>query len=870
MVAVVLIAVGPAAREGLSQSVDRRALMSAMGREAAAARVRIAGDAAARGGATTGSPKPQGDDAELCFNEPRCPRGFREDPTSTQSELSIAVDETGQHVVVAFNDFRGFSSPQVSISGYMYSTDGGRTFTDGGQLPVTTGTELIGTTLLPQIFGDPDVKYLGGCTFVYSSILLKKFNETAAVQTMGTHQSTDCGQTWQGPYEVQPATNPNGAVTASGSPLDDADKEFIDVDPETKRVIMTWTNFAATRVEIRSAFSDDGGLTWPTANGRVISATVADGQGSIPRFARGSDDVYVAWSRFPFPGALAGYGNNIAFARSTDNGETWQMPVELSGEFLTQDLILGNDRSHNFPSLAVDRTRGRRNGRIYVVYANNDSEDGADIVFQKSTDGGASFSAPLTLNSRPGNDRAQWFPSVAVDDATGRVSVFYYDQGISTSGHVSEVSYLFSDDGGETWEHPRPLTRRAFKAGHGNDTSQPNLGDYNQAVAQGGRAWFAYAVASRPPEGFADGQPATFLTVPDVEVSVLSASEGFLHAPVNLRDAAYNVSALPDRRGNISLRLPLFHYATNGLYAAPVTFPVGILTTDTPGVAITDPIAVYATISPGQTRTNADPFTVRLQHDYVSGTPIDLKLTVISISGITTLNTLLLTGSRSETALLREDFESVLPGALPFGWTTAHGAGANTVPWTTSSTFCGTSNGAFHVNANDGPPHTRWERLFSPEFTVPADAGDVVVEFDVCYDTEDDPILATTAYDGFFLRITDLTPGRTLRSVLVEAFEDEFRTGDLFHYPKHLPRSGDGAYFQDMSAWAGASGGVKRVRLRLPGMAGSVAQLRFEFTQDGTLTCRDVRPDSPACGVFVDNIVVTAAGPTATTADSSD
>ena len=45
-----------------------------------------------------------------------------------------------------------------------------------------------------------------------------------------------------------------------------------------------------------------------------------------------------------------------------------------------------------------------------------------------------------------------------------------------------------------------------------------------------------------------------------------------------------------------------------------------------------------------------------------------------------------------------------------------------------------------------------------------------------------------------------------------------------------------------MSVWAGDSQGVKHVRLRLPGMAGSTAQLRFEFTQDAIGTCADVRP----------------------------
>jgi hypothetical protein len=91
--------------------------------------------------------------------------------------------------------------------------------------------------------------------------------------------------------------------------------------------------------------------------------------------------------------------------------------------------------------------------------------------------------------------------------------------------------------------------------------------------------------------------------------------------------------------------------------------------------------------------------------------------------------------------------------------------------------------------------------------------------------------------------------------VLAEAFADEFTTGALQHYPRHFPRSSNPNYFEDMSAWSGFSNGMKRVRMRLPGMAGSTAQFRFEYTQDAFATCADVRPGH-TCGVQVDNIVV--------------
>jgi hypothetical protein len=835
--------------------------MSPMGRLAARAREEIKTKTATTTGVAAGraaaAPSPDPEDNELCVNVPDCEAGLRDGPAGGQAELSIAVDHTGKNVVIGFNDTRGFALSVISVSGFMYSSDGGKTFTDGGQLPVTTGLDA-------WIFGDPEVKYLGGCTFVYSSILLTFDPEGRGTQTVGVHRSADCGHTWEGPYEVQAATNPNGQVDPDGFAVDAADKEFMDVDPETGRLMMTWSNFTPTAVEIRSAISDDGGLTWPAAKGRVISSVEADGQASIPRFAPGSAEVYVAWQRFPFPGTFFGLGNTIAFARSLDNGNTWQPPIELSPEFFTMDHVLGDDRVNNSPSLAVDRSGGRRDGTIYVVYANNNNQDGADIVFQKSANGGVSFSAPILLNSRPGSDRAQWFPWVTVDENTGRVSVFYYDQGIAASGHVSEVTYTFSNDGGSTWKAPRPLTARPFKAGHGNDTGQPNLGDYNQAVAAGGTLWAAYAHASRPPLGFADGQPESFdMTVPDAEVRIVSAIEHLVpRAPVDLAGAVSTVSganAYPDPGETVSLRLRLRNYVTNPLNKQTVRLPLGILTTSTPGVTIVNPASLYFAIAPGESRENITPFRLKLSPDFVAGTSVELELHVISVDGLALLRHTLFTGTPVETDLIAENFDAVAPGAMAPGWIRAHGAGFNTVRWTTTNTFCGGSNGAFHQNANDGPPGrppVRWERLASPLFNVPDNSDHVVVEFDVCYDTEDDPNFNVLAYDGMFLNLIDYTPGRTTRLVLAEAFEDEFTTGPIQHYPRHLPRSSHPFYFEDMSVWAGASEGLKHVRLRLPGMAGSTARIVFEFTQDSFATCQDVRPGSAACGVFVDNISV--------------
>jgi len=261
-----------------------------------------------------------------CRNEPECEDEAPLVASTLQSETSIAVDATGQHVVVGFNDFRGFAdaSKATSLSGFMYSDDGGLTFTDGGQLP-SPGTDIVGGQRFPQIFGDPDVKYVGACTFLYASIGIQKFGASGLAQALVVHRSTDCGHTWTGPFSVPPTINPNGGVDVNGNAGDAADKELTDVDPDTGRYMLCWTNFSAL-VEISCTYSEDILSPTPTfAPRRVVATRPIDGQGSSVRFAgNGSANVVVAWSAFP-----SGLTNRVSFARSTDNGQTWSAPLAI-------------------------------------------------------------------------------------------------------------------------------------------------------------------------------------------------------------------------------------------------------------------------------------------------------------------------------------------------------------------------------------------------------------------------------------------------------------------------------------------------------------------------------------------------------------
>src|SRR2546427_4159591 len=475
------------------------------------------------------------------------------------------------------------------------------------------------------------------------------------------------------------------------------------------------------------------------------------------------------------------------------------------------------------PGMTVDNSSGPGKGSIYLLYSNNDLKDGADIVFQRSTDGGLTFTNPERINSRPGNDRAQWFPWVTVDNSSGRIYVFYYDQGIDTSGDLTQTTYQFSDDGGLTWKRPMPLTDHPFKAGWGNDLGRPNLGDYNQAVAQKGELFASWAETELLP--FPKGLPSTRMETPMVVFKGVPANSLKVTLTPN-----FNETTVTDGNGNgfidageqVRFKLPLTNYVTNtSLNPTVITGIVATLSATTSTVTIVQGTSGYPSIAPGASATNDKDFIVQLSPSYVRGTPLNLVLNVTSNQGTTVLLFTHSTGTPGVTTIFQENFDSTTPGSLPAGWLTQHMRGSNTVPWTTRNTFNPGNNGAFHTNANDGdglpPDPTRWERFLSPIIVVPPDSEYVILDFDVKYDTQDDPNFNILAYEGFLLRIGDYDPSSSppalFRAVMAEAFEEEFTTGNQNHYPKHFPRSHNDRYFQDISAWAGDSAGLKHVHM---------------------------------------------------------
>lgn len=174
------------------------------------------------------------------------------------------------------------------------------------------------------------------------------------------------------------------------------------------------------------ARSDDGGATW-SRNVRV------DMGESCPccrtALASGADGrLYMAW-RSVLPGSV----RDIVVARSDDRGATWRAPVRVHADGWVYDGC-----PHAGPALAVDA-----DGALHATWWTG-KEGRAGVWYAKSTDGGASFGAPVAMGvadaSRPAHAQ------LAVGDS-GRV-VVAWDDGTRA---VPRVLVRASRDGGATF-----------------------------------------------------------------------------------------------------------------------------------------------------------------------------------------------------------------------------------------------------------------------------------------------------------------------------------------------------------------------------------------------------------------------------------
>jgi len=207
--------------------------------------------------------------------------------------------------------------------------------------------------------------------------------------------------------------------------------------------------------------SEDGGATWaaPVRANAVGSSAREQTQPVV-----GPDGaVYVAFRLAAFRSV-----GPIVVARSDNRGETWT-------EVRVRDI--GNDPNLE---LAVDA----RTSTVYLAYNDTRSGGDIDVMLQRSTDRGATWSAPLRINDDPtGTGVVHHLPDLSVAP-NGRLDAVWHDRrnayrGVSFAACPylqrspylcqGDVYYAYSLDGGQSFSRNRRITDRTINLDVGFD-----------------------------------------------------------------------------------------------------------------------------------------------------------------------------------------------------------------------------------------------------------------------------------------------------------------------------------------------------------------------------------------------------------------
>ena len=374
--------------------------------------------------------------------------------TAPHNETSIAVDPTNpMHLVGGANDYQ----LRVTPGGKVYETiftrahvsfDGGQTWTS---YPINYNPY--------SATGDPAVSFDANGT-VYLSTLGFTFSQgkspTLTNPDVVVSHSNDGGKTWSLPVR---AASGAGVITGPGI---SNDKPYLTAWGDGNAIV-TWTVFnlghkgSAINSRIFASVTHDAGDTWsePTETSGsaafcvgVSSATACDqDQGSVPvvaadgsiyvAFINSSDfttgrDQYLVVKVDPTTGHRVTGPFRVAqvFDGFTD------FPINIDGRQTYQDSEF---RTWSVGNIAADPANAShlavvwsdmRNSTLPAPVDPYSAVTNSDIIVSQSTDGGATWSAPMAIIT-PGDQFMPW----GAYDNLGKLHVGYFDRSYDPANH---------------------------------------------------------------------------------------------------------------------------------------------------------------------------------------------------------------------------------------------------------------------------------------------------------------------------------------------------------------------------------------------------------------------------------------------------
>jgi hypothetical protein len=371
------------------------------------------------------------------------------------NEPSITFDPTNPlRMVIGWRQFDNISS-NFRQAGYAYTTDGGETWTFPGSIN-------------PGIFrSDPVLDADSDGNIYYNSL---------SVDNQSNY--------WCDVFK----TDANGIEWDQGTYAQGGDKQWMVIDRTggmgAGNIYSFWTSYWSICYPQAFTRSIDAGVSYEDCvevPGNPYWGTMAVGP---------DGELYVVGSgQF---GSLtvtkSTMAQNPAFPVSWSFSTQAYVDGELSGWTNVNPAGLMGQAN-----ICVDNSDGPGQGYVYVLASVDrlSTNDPADVMFARSTNGGSTWDPPIKINDDSGINNYQWFGTMSVAP-NGRIDVVWLDTRDGGPGsYMSSLYYSFSLDQGETWSENERLSE-AFDP-HVGWPNQEKLGDYFDMVSDEESAHLAWA-----------------------------------------------------------------------------------------------------------------------------------------------------------------------------------------------------------------------------------------------------------------------------------------------------------------------------------------------------------------------------------------
>ncbi len=220
--------------------------------------------------------------------------------------------------------------------------------------------------------------------------------------------------------------------------------------------------------------SPGGNFARSTDQGQTWQNTFSPSTQSLPGMMDcvGPDGTTQGGSVYVVTNSGSSFASTYTFYESNDGGQTFQTKSSQNFSGYVGSNVNGrnsvqNMRTRPYPFITADNSYGPNRGRLYLVYASNDPPgDGnkSDIWSRYSDDGGSTWSDAVRVNSGFNPQAShQWHPATWCDYETGRLYVQWMDTRDTPTNDSALIYATYSDDGGVTFKANKKISNEKMK-----------------------------------------------------------------------------------------------------------------------------------------------------------------------------------------------------------------------------------------------------------------------------------------------------------------------------------------------------------------------------------------------------------------------